>query len=517
MLVIADAERAEAIGGVMGGHDSEIGVDDDADRARERVLPAAVGPAHEQAARPEDRSVDPLRARRRHRGAAARASRARRRCSRRSAPARRSARLIDRYPCAAAAAWRSRCARRASRACSGRPCRPATCRAILEPLGLRRRSRRRPARRHGRSTVPSFRVDVTREADLIEEVGRHYGFDRLPATFPALAAPQPPPDPRDRARPLRPAGADGGGFSEAMTFAFIETAGGAAVLRRRASSPPPIANPLSEKFAVLRPSLLPGLVDACAHNRRRERQGRPAVRDRQPLHAPTARDARRAFVWCGAADGPHWSAPTRAVDFFDVKGVVEALCAAFGVARSSSRRRRPRFLVRGPRRRASRAGGDASLGVVGQLAPAIAEARGFPPAEEMYVAELDLRRARRARAPATICASSRCRASRRSCATSRCSSTIALPAAAVRGTIRSAAPADARVDRRVRSVSGQGRAGRPRQPSLRLTFRAPERTLTDDEAQAATDRIVDALRGDARRGAAIDGSAQVRLRRTTER
>ena len=56
-----------------------------------------------------------------------------------------------------------------------------------------------------------------------------------------------------------------------MTFAFIEKAA-APPFCAAGVEPAPIANPLSEKFAVLRPSLLPGLIDACAHNRRRERK-----------------------------------------------------------------------------------------------------------------------------------------------------------------------------------------------------------------------------------------------------
>ena len=53
-------------------------------------------------------------------------------------------------------------------------------------------------------TVPTRRVDVVREVDLIEEVARHYGFDRLPVTFPALTTAPPPVDPRiTRARQLR--------------------------------------------------------------------------------------------------------------------------------------------------------------------------------------------------------------------------------------------------------------------------------------------------------------------------
>ena len=44
--------------------------------------------------------------------------------------------------------------------------------------------------------APTFRVDLLREADLIEEVGRHHGFDKLEATFPVMTQPAPPPDPR---------------------------------------------------------------------------------------------------------------------------------------------------------------------------------------------------------------------------------------------------------------------------------------------------------------------------------
>ena len=108
---------------------------------------------------------------------------------------------------------------------------------------------------------------MTREVDLIEEVARHCGFDRIPVTFPALTAPPPPVDPRiARARQLR-ALAIGQGFSEAVTFGFTSQdaadafAGGETVV--------PIKNPLSEAFAVLRPSLLPGLVESAGRNVRR--------------------------------------------------------------------------------------------------------------------------------------------------------------------------------------------------------------------------------------------------------
>src|SRR5204863_503818 len=70
--------------------------------------------------------------------------------------------------------------------------------------------------------APTFRVDLLREVDLIEEVGRHYGFDKLPDTFPPMRAAAPPPDPRiARDQTVRRV-LTAIGLSEAVTFGFIE-------------------------------------------------------------------------------------------------------------------------------------------------------------------------------------------------------------------------------------------------------------------------------------------------------
>src|SRR5262249_15576156 len=70
--------------------------------------------------------------------------------------------------------------------------------------------------------VPTFRVDLLREADLIEEVGRHYGFDRLEPTFPVVTRPAAPPDARIARDRLARRVLTAAGFSEAVTFGFIE-------------------------------------------------------------------------------------------------------------------------------------------------------------------------------------------------------------------------------------------------------------------------------------------------------
>ena len=324
---------------------------------------------------------------------------------------------------------------------------------------------------------------------MIEEVGRHYGFDRLPVRFPPLATHQPPPDPRIARDRLVRLALTSAGFSESMTFAFIEKSA-ALPFCAPGVEPPAIANPLSEKFAVLRPSLLAGLVESCVHNRRR---GRKDVRlfESGSRFTPAGEGRSAAFVWCGAASEPHWSSPARPVDFFDAKGVVELLCSAFGVSTPEFSASGCSFLVRG-RAAEVRAGGT-TLGVVGQLSPAIAEARGFPAGEEMYVAEIDTE------ALGALAASDTLRAESlpRFPSIVRDVSVLVddtLPAAAVRGTIRAAAPATLASIVEFDRYQGTGVPDGRVSLSLRLTFRAPERTLTDEEAQDATERIVDALR-----------------------
>src|SRR5262245_32369845 len=83
---------------------------------------------------------------------------------------------------------------------------------LLEPLGFGLT----PSPDGWRVSVPSWRVDVAREADLVEEVGRHFGFDRIPAAFPALTTPQPAPDPAIRRERILKELLTASGFSEAM-------------------------------------------------------------------------------------------------------------------------------------------------------------------------------------------------------------------------------------------------------------------------------------------------------------
>jgi phenylalanyl-tRNA synthetase beta chain len=492
MLVIADAQRAVAIGGVMGGRDSEI------DESTTRMILESAY-FHPPSVRRTSKKL----------GLKTEASTRFERGGDIGAPPSgllRAAQLfleigattstgpvVDVYP----KRWRSpELLLRAGRIekVLGQAVPTPDVSRILTPLGFTVTERDASS---WTVAVPSFRVDVSREADLIEEIGRHYGFDRLPVTFPALTAAQPPPDPRIARDRLVRHVLTTAGFSEAMTFAFIERAA-ALPFAGDGFEPAAIANPLSEKFAVLRPSLIPGLVDACAHNRRRGRKdvrlfeagSRFSLSTRGGRAGRAAEGRAAAMVWHGAADGPHWSGATRHVDFFDVKGVAERLCAALGAAHPEFAASDARFLVRG--RAAEVRTGGISVGVLGQLEPAIADTRGLPSAEETYVAEIDLD------ALADLARGDELRAQ----SLPRFPSIVrdvsilvdeVLPAAAVRGTIRSAAPASLESIVEFDRYQGKGVPDGRVSLSLRLTFRAPDRTLTDEEAQDATERIVAAL------------------------
>jgi phenylalanyl-tRNA synthetase beta chain len=344
-----------------------------------------------------------------------------------------------------------------------------------------------------RVSVPSWRVDVSREADLVEEVGRHFGFDRIPAAFPSLVAPQPAPDPAIRRERILKELLTASGFSEAMTFAFIEREA-ALPFCAADTEPAAIANPLSEKYAVLRPSLLPGLIDACAHNRRRGRKDVRLFETGSRFSPDTGEGRAAAAIWGGAADEAHWSTALRGVDFFDIKGVVERACATYGVRPEFGETRSP-FLAPG---RAAEAfaivnGTRVSIGVVGQLQPALAETCGLPAAEELYVAEVDIT------ALFSIAAGDDLRAE----SLPRFPSIVrdvsilvpdTLPASTVRGTIRSSAPPTLVSVVEFDRYTGKGIPAEQVSLSLRLTFRAPDRTLTDDEVHQAMAEIVAALR-----------------------
>lgn len=250
----------------------------------------------------------------------------------------------------------------------------------------------------------SFRPDVTREVDLIEEVCRVRGLDAIPTRLPAVI-PQPP---RQTGKLERDVGAAAValGLSEAVTYAFVSDTelakvhAPAAVVR--------LSNPLSEERNVMRTSLLPGLLEALRRARRRGETrarlftvgsifGAPVSKTAQGVRARLAADVgllpseelRFAAVLAGTRH-EYLALKPEEVDVYDAKGLalelVERVTGQRVVVRLCAAEARPRHLH--PRGASEIAIGEVVLGHLGPLHPDVVEALDLGGGAQ--IVELDL-------------------------------------------------------------------------------------------------------------------------------
>jgi phenylalanyl-tRNA synthetase beta chain len=328
--------------------------------------------------------------------------------------------------------------------------------------------------------VPTFRVDVAREIDLIEEVGRHWGLDRIAATFPALGdVPRASAPSVGRGRMVRRT-LCGAGVQEAITFTFIDETAAAPYL---AADGVVITNPLSEKFTVLRPSLVPGLLESLAYNQNRQ------ATDIRLFEVGTifssVRGEHPAVGWVlTGRRGAHWSGDAGAMSFTDTKGLAELVAVSLGVSIDVAPGDDLAWLTPGER---------AHVLVDGQRAGWIGRLATLPAADvPVYAGQLELDALTRAAAdrPRAMTALPRFPAAVRDL-----SILIdeRLPAADVRGTIRTSGPATLVAIREFDRYQGKGVPAGQVSLSFRLTFRHTDRTLTDAEVQQAVEIIVGAL------------------------
>jgi phenylalanyl-tRNA synthetase beta chain len=235
--------------------------------------------------------------------------------------------------------------------------------------------------------VPSFRHDVEREVDLIEEVARHAGYDVIPSRLPAV-------EDAASGRPRRLQRLDAArrallqaGYSEAVNFDLAEADESRAF--EPEARPLAIENPLQSQAASLRTTLLPGLLRNVAHNLNRGLQAVRLFEVGSVFHpgpqGPVER-ARAAAVVAGLSPGSHWSAGRRDADLFDARGAAEALLDAMGDSRLrfASDRIAPGAALAGP---AIERDGRA-CGRVGEIDPAVL--RRYEIDRPVFAFELDL-------------------------------------------------------------------------------------------------------------------------------
>lgn len=181
-------------------------------------------------------------------------------------------------------------------------------------------------------TVPSFRFDLAIEVDLIEELGRLYGYDRLPETRPqGTVLTSNITERLTQLERLQNLLVDRGYF-EAVTYSFVEPKL-QSLLAEDDLAPIKLANPISADLSVMRTSLWPGLVQALVYNANRQHErvrlfevGRVFKGDLDNIE----QERRIGGLIYGDQDAEQWSEKAREVDFFDAKADVEALLDVTG-------------------------------------------------------------------------------------------------------------------------------------------------------------------------------------------
>lgn len=331
--------------------------------------------------------------------------------------------------------------------------------------------------------VPSHRGDLEREVDLIEEVARLNGYDQVPATLPASrSVGEAHPPTLAWARRLRESLA-GCGLSEAINYSFIGTED-LAHCRLGEDHPLaraiPLQNPLSAEQAIMRTTLLPSLLRGCALNASRRVESYRVFELSQvffpgPGETGVQERGRVSGILMGFVEDPLWSEMVEPAGFFDVKGVVEMLCEALRVPLDEWRPAdHPTFH---PLRAATPVSGGEPLGVVGDIHPAVARAFDLPEAVAAF--ELDVEALRASQLPSVeFDPLPRFPAILRDLAVVV---DDAVPTAAVERVIRESGGPWLEACTLFDIYTGEPIAAGKKSLAFGLTYRADDRTLTDEE------------------------------------
>ncbi len=356
-------------------------------------------------------------------------------------------------------------------------------------------------------TAPSCRLDLEREVDVTEELGRVYGMDRVPATLPRIdrsAVAQAVEDPRApkvdeyffwrRVREW----ARGAGLREAINYSFVGQKD-LDLLGLPTEGRIPVKNPLSEEQDVLRPALAPGLLQNLRHN---IAQGADRVRLFELAHVFHANAAsettasepgRLGLLLYGPRNAERWPLDQSDADYQDVKGLVEHLGRTFRLVEPGEE---PRFALVTEHAWLNPCVevfvGGSKLGELGRVKPEIADRHHAR--KDVWVAELDaglveeLSRQARIRFQALPTYPSSWR-----------DVTIiappALPVGAILGQVRSQKRPLLEMITLVDVFTPDSGEDLDRRLTFRLTFRSPDKTLKDKDVDKEMQKMSESLQG----------------------
>jgi phenylalanyl-tRNA synthetase beta chain len=398
-LVIADRDRAQALAGVMGGGDSEVS----AGTVRVLLESAYFQPAsirrtsrrhglHTEASHRFERGADIDAVPKSLDRAAALIAEL--------AGGTVLAGRIDAYP--AKVGQRVVALRPAAPSkLLGSPVMAEEAERILSALGFEKAS--------GGWLVPSWRADVEREEDLIEEIARIRGYDTIASVLPRGPSDLPPEPPEAEVeRRIRTALA-GAGFVEVVTYSFVAPSELPWTTVRpysrfgEAVTSIALRNPISAEQSVMRTSMYPGLLRSLSHNMRHQvdsvrlyewgRTYAPNPKGGEERRPVAIEPLHVAGVLAGLRAGRTWTSPDERIDFFDAKGAVEAVLAVLGI--SGARFVAVELAPYHPRATAEvqLASGEL-VGTIGELHPRAAKMLDVP--QGAFLFDLDVERLARA-------------------------------------------------------------------------------------------------------------------------
>lgn len=492
MLVIADEQRAVAVAGVMGGADTEV-----TDGTTRLLLESAAfqpvsvrRTAQRLALRSEashrfEKGLDPNLVEAASRRAAGLMAQV--------AGGEVASGVVDVYP-RPVSPWTVRC-------------RPSRARALLgvdvtdEAMAEHLQSLELEVERKDDEfivTVPTFRPDLRRETDLIEEVARLYGYDNVPSRLPggafAVAGQASPLPMLDKMRESLV----GSGLLETMTYSFV----GRDVADKLEWNPDDerrrvieLRNPLKDDMAVMRTTLLGGLLDTAFRNRSRRNTavhvfeiGAVFLPPSLPLRSLPKEARRLGLLMTGPLPEANWGRKAEAANFYHLKGVVERLCSDLQLAPTFRPSEEPSLH---PGRRADVFVDGERIGYLGEIHPAVA-ARWDMDDVRLYAAELDADRL----AAASEENKTMFERLPRYPAVDRDIALLVprgVTAAAVEAALRQAGGDLLETLRLFDVYEGPNLEGGARSLAYALTLRAPDRTLTEADAAEVLQRIDDAL------------------------
>ena len=336
--------------------------------------------------------------------------------------------------------------------------------------------------------IPSYRFDISIEVDLIEELARVYGYNNLPVKVPTATLPFTPIDESQVTIQTLRRTLIALGYQEAITYSFIESG-----LQKQFDDQfeaLALANPISAEMAVMRTTIWPGLVKALQYNQNRQQTRVRLFETGQrflPIGDELVQENVLAGLLSGNRDPERWTGKSQPVDFFDIKGDLEAILNLGGCGSEYSFVADTHVALHpGQAARIERAG--ETVGMIGALHPALLKALDLN--GPVYLFELRLEPLLEGKL-ARFSSLSKFPESRRDLA-------LLADEAVTYGAIRKVAAQNA--GEYLKKVTlfdvyqGQGIEVGRKSIALGLTWQHPSRTLNDDEINTAVQNVLEALK-----------------------